>query len=243
MALNREELVYMAEVAEQTERFDQMIVYVKDILKINSDLTSRERNFFSVAYKNLVSSKRTSWRVLSSIEKKEEEKGSEKRHLLKDFKAALKKELEQICTEVIDILDNKLLKNEKNNDESLIFYLKMKGDYHRYVTEFTTGALRKEAVDSANEAYKRAIDIARDSLSTVNPTRLGLALNYSVFYYECMGNPNMACQVAKNAFDDAIKEIETLDSPDYRDSTIIMQLIRDNLSLWTAEMEEDEKKS
>ena len=241
MALNREELVYMAEVAEQTERFDQMILYVKSIIKINTDLTSRERNFFSVAYKNLVSSKRTSWRVLSSIEKKEEEKKSEKKQLLKEFKSSLEKELGDICAEVLDILETKLLKSEKNTDESLIFYLKMQGDYYRYITEFSTGNKRKEAVEKANEAYKRAMDIAETSLSTVNPTRLGLALNYSVFYYESMGNPNTACTIARDAFDDAIKEIETLDSPDYKDSTIIMQLIRDNLALWTAEMEEDEQ--
>jgi 14-3-3 protein epsilon len=76
-------------------------------------------------------------------------------------------------------------------------------------------------------------------LPTTHPSRLGLALNYSVFFYEVRNDPSKACQVAKRAFDNAIAEIDNIDEDQYKDATTIMQLIRDNLTLWASELEED----
>jgi len=67
---------------------------------------------------------------------------------------------------------------------------------------------------------------------------VGLALNYSVFLYEVQGKSSEACELAKQAFDDAIAELDTLDEESYKDSTLIMQLLRDNLTLWTSEGDE-----
>jgi 14-3-3 protein epsilon len=61
-----------------------------------------------------------------------------------------------------------------------------------------------------------------------------LALNFSVFYYEILNSPDRACHLAKSAFDDAIAELDSLSEESYRDSTLIMQLLRDNLTLWTS---------
>ena len=85
-------------------------------------------------------------------------------------------------------------------------------------------------------AYKSATDIATTELSPTHPIRLGLALNFSVFYYEILNSPDRACRLAKTAFDDAIAELDTLSEDSYKDSTLIMQLLRDNLTLWTTEM-------
>ena len=66
---------------------------------------------------------------------------------------------------------------------------------------------------------------------------MGLALNFSVFYYEILNSPDRACRLAKAAFDDAIAELDTLSEESYKDSTLIMQLLRDNLTLWTSDMQ------
>jgi 14-3-3 protein epsilon len=79
-----------------------------------------------------------------------------------------------------------------------------KGDYHRYLAEFAIGDKRKTSADKSLEAYKAATDVAASNLAPTHPIRLGLALNFSVFYYEILNSPDQACQLAKQAFDDAI---------------------------------------
>merc|ERR1712106_860230 len=124
------------------------------------------------------------------------------------------------------------------------FYYKMKGDYHRYLSEFQTGEIRKASAGYALDAYTSASGIASTELPPTHPIRLGLALNFSVFYYEILNSPDRACRIAKTAFDDAIAELDTLSEESYKDSTLIMQLLRDNLTLWTSDMqgEGDENK-
>merc|ERR1712005_53977 len=92
----------------------------------------------------------------------------------------------------------------------------------------------------AHEAYKTATDVAQTELSPTHPIRLGLALNFSVFYYEILNSPDRACHLAKQAFDDAVADLETLSEDSYKDSTLIMQLLRDNLTLWTSDMQGDD---
>jgi 14-3-3 protein epsilon len=145
-------------------------------------------------------------------------------------------ELRVICNEILSILDDHLTPGA-TSAEPKVFYLKMKGDYYRYLTEFQVGSERKEAAEKSQEAYKAASDIAGNELPTTHPIRLGLALNFSVFYYEVLNSPDRACSLAKAAFDEAIAELDTLSEESYKDSTLIMQLLRDNLTLWMSEQE------
>ena len=115
--------------------------------------------------------------------------------------------------------------------EEKVFYLKMRGDYLRYLAEI--GATEK---DEAGKSYEAAWKVA-DALPATHPIRLGLALNYSVYYYEIANDAAKACKLAKKAFDDAISELDNLKEDSYKDSTLIMQLLRDNLTLWTAEQD------
>ena len=139
----RAELVYMAKVCEQTERFEDMLTYMKEVLACEQPLTVEDRNLLSVAYKNSVGSKRTSWRILDTLEKKESAKSSTpetEKHLqlVKEFKKKVEVELDQICNEIIDTLDKKLIP-KADEFTSKVFYLKMKGDYYRYIAEYSTG--------------------------------------------------------------------------------------------------------
>merc|ERR1712005_68533 len=126
--------------------------------------------------------------------------------------------------------------------ESKVFYYKMQGDYHRYLAEFLVNDERTKAAEGALEAYKAASDIAVAELPPTHPIRLGLALNFSVFYYEILNSPDRACQLAKQAFDDAIAELDNVTEDSYKDTTLIMQLLRDNLTLWTSDMQNDGEK-
>uniref|UniRef100_A0A3B4BEV0 14-3-3 domain-containing protein n=1 Tax=Periophthalmus magnuspinnatus TaxID=409849 RepID=A0A3B4BEV0_9GOBI len=138
----------------------------------------------------------------------------------------IENELKTTCKEVLDLLDDPLIPHAANDDDE-VFYYKMKGDYHRYLAEV---ALQD---DTEKEAYKKACDISEKMPST-DPIRLGLALNYSVFQYEICNNAELACSLAQKAFDDAIAELDDLKDDSYKDSTLIMQLLRDNLALWNS---------
>ena len=112
-----------------------------------------------------------------------------------------------------------------------------KGDYCRYMAEVATGESQRKATENSLDAYKEASAIAKANLSPTHPIRLGLALNFSVFYYEILRSPDRACRLAKAAFDDAIAELDTLTAEAYKDSTLIMQLLRDNMALWNSDMQ------
>ncbi|KAL6984103.1 hypothetical protein U1Q18_052617 [Sarracenia purpurea var. burkii] len=238
----REENVYMAKLAEQAERYEEMVEFMEKVSAAaaeSEELTVEERNLLSVAYKNVIGARRASWRIISSIEQKEESRGNEDHvAMIRDYRSKIESELSSICDGILKLLDSRLIPSASSGD-SKVFYLKMKGDYHRYLAEFKIGAERKEAAESTLTAYKAAQDIANAELAPTHPIRLGLALNFSVFYYEILNSPDRACSLAKQAFDEAIAELDTLGEESYKDSTLIMQLLRDNLTLWTSDMQDD----
>ncbi|XP_076921967.1 14-3-3 protein 9 isoform X2 [Bidens hawaiensis] len=235
----RDNFIYVAKLAEQAERYDEMVDAMKKVAKLDVELTVEERNLLSVGYKNVVGSRRASWRILSSIEQKEESRGNEvnvKR--IKEYRQKVETELTDICNDIMVVIDEHLIPSSSAG-ESTVFYYKMKGDYYRYLAEFKTGDDKKEAADQSLKAYQSASTTAEADLSPTHPIRLGLALNFSVFYYEIMNSPERACHLAKQAFDEAISELDSLSEESYKDSTLIMQLLRDNLTLWTSDIPED----
>jgi 14-3-3 protein epsilon len=89
-----------------------------------------------------------------------------------------------------------------------------------------------------SQCLQAASDAAVTKLPPTHPICLGLALNFSVFYYEILNSPGRVCHLAKQAFYDAIAELDTLLEESYKESTLIMQLLRDNLTLWTSDMQD-----
>ncbi|KAJ1668857.1 Growth-regulating factor 12 [Coemansia sp. RSA 1813] len=237
--LDRDTLVYMAKLAEQAERYDEMVTYMKAVAKLGADLSVEERNLLSVAYKNVIGSRRASWRIVSSIENKELSRGNNTQvERIKGYRSVIESELHEVCEDILAVLKDNLLKSAEE-PESKIFYYKMEGDYYRYLAEFLQSDERDGASKSAEKAYNEASEVANKELPSTHPIRLGLALNFSVFYYEIANSPEKACKLAKDAFDDAISELDNLSEESYKDSTLIMQLLRDNLTLWTSDLNEE----
>ncbi|CAL1390226.1 unnamed protein product [Linum trigynum] len=239
--LTRDQYVYLAKLAEQAERYEEMVQFMQKLVLASTpaaELTVEERNLLSVAYKNVIGSLRAAWRIVSSIEQKEEgRKNEEHVALVKDYRSKVESELSDICASILNLLDSNLVPSAASS-ESKVFYLKMKGDYHRYLAEFKAGDERKTAAEDTMLAYKAALEIAAADLAPTHPIRLGLALNFSVFYFEILNQSDKACSMARQAFEEAIAEIDTLGEESYKDSTLIMQLLRDNLTLWTSDVQE-----
>jgi len=239
----------LSQAAEAAERYEDMVLIMEALVKRKLDekaeLTPDQRNLLSVAYKNVVGAKRSSWRMLSEDGQFDEIDAD----LVGQYRKKIETELEGTCKAILEILKQLAEQNkdrleassqaeqaaeEKNTEisavkECQVFYLKMIGDYYRYLTEaFPTD----EYKNLCGKYYNDAMEIASDALEATHPTRLGLALNYSVCHYEILDQPKEACTLAKKAFDEAIEKLDNLNDVSYRDSTLIMQLLRDNLTIW-----------
>jgi len=258
-------LLSLARLAEAAERYPDMCTFMKKLVQEKSakkeNLEVDERNLLSVAYKNVVGSKRSSWRTLQSGTFTDVSED-----MVSKYKAKVEEELKEICRDVIlllgpnlkgteeslqkaaddaakkaimdEIKADSLLKiceaADKKDPETHVFYLKMVGDYCRYLAEINDDVAKAYT----DHYYDKAYTVAEAELPETHPTRLGLALNYSVCYYEILKKPEKACDLAKKAFDGAIEKLDTLNDESYKDSTLIMQLLRDNLTLWTSEKED-----
>ncbi|XP_068194815.1 14-3-3 protein beta/alpha-A-like [Antennarius striatus] len=238
--MSSEPLISKAKLAEQAERYEDMAEVMKAFTGSQKKLTSEERNLLSVAYKNVVGARRSAWRVIMSIESGLEPGNEKKLAMTKSYRQVVEKELKEICQTVLELLSNFLIP-EAEDDESKVFYNKMKGDYYRYLAEVELGETKKGVIEDSEGAYTTASECAA-KLPCTHPIRLGLALNFSVFHYEIKNCPAEACRLAKLAFDEAIASLDNLSEDSYKDSTLIMQLLRDNLTLWNTEnpTEEDQ---
>jgi len=238
--LEPSKLLDLIRVAETAERYEDMCRMVAKLVKTKSakeeDLDVDERNLLSVAFKNVVGAKRASWRTLAGgFDDVDEE-------LMAKYKLIVEEELESTINEVLELLTDHLCPVVKGHgDETEVFYLKMCGDYYRYLAEFKMAPEEeaKRIKENAEKFYKDAMDVAEANLVETHPTRLGLALNFSVCYYEILKEPEKACDLAKKSFDAAIEKLDTIGDASYKDSTLIMQLLRDNLTLWTSQNEND----
>jgi hypothetical protein len=189
----------------------------------------------SVGFKNLIGANRTAIRTISAIE--QNPKYSKFGEALTAYKKRIEDELDQQCMKVVAIVKNKC-NGKATTDESKAFFFKMIGDYYRYVAECAKGDRLDDIKSGALENYQKAKD-ASQSLNACNPIRLGLALNFSVFHYEVMNNHKEACELGEAALSDALEKIDDVDEETFRDAKSIIELLKENLSLWKEEEEQN----
>lgn len=231
--------LYQAKVCVEAGRSEETLDYMEKIIKSkNSDLTEEERNLVSVASKNCVSTKRAAWRSIYGIEVREKANNSKYQHLVSDLKIKLERELHQACDRMLTYIDQYLIKNS-STPESKVFYLKLKGDYYRYIAEFSLDDSHESIAKCSLNAYQEATEAAK-SLKSNNPIKLGLALNYSVFYYEVLNNPLEAINIANTAFNDGITNLENIVENQYKDATNILQLLKENINMWSGDLQEEQ---
>lgn len=111
-------------------------------------------------------------------------------------------------------------------------------DFHRYLweTPAESGASSEDHANAAFQAYKLACLHANQHLDPTHRTRLGLALNFSVFYHEVLNSPERACHVAKFAFDQAVEYSQAHPGEVCNDEALgVMQLLQNNLIAWMQE--------
>lgn len=240
MSAKYEKNIYLAMLAEQCNRFDEMVQFLEDMLKSrDKDLSNDERNLLSIAYKNSVSSRRTALRTIIAYETKEKKKETSTfLPFIQEYHTKVQNELNKAYQNILDVIDNILLKKAEDS-EAKVFYAKMKGDYNRYVAEYAEGDLKKTVSENALTSYKQATEFAK-SLPVLNPIGLGLALNFSIFYYEVMNDHETACKIADEALTNANKDLPNIDedAEENRDAISIINLLKENLDMWKSETDD-----
>merc|ERR1711904_564196 len=160
----RDKAVYFAKLAEQAERYDEMSEQMETVAKSGEELSVEERNLLSVAYKNAVGSRRAAWRIITSVQQKEQSKGNtDNASYAKEYCGKVEGELDKICQTILGVLDGNLIP-KASNGESKVFYQKMKADYYRYIAEFTDGDKKSTAANNAKLAYEEAQKVAEKDL-------------------------------------------------------------------------------
>eukprot|EP00806_Schmidingerella_arcuata_P001722 Macronucleus_2553.p1 GENE.Macronucleus_2553~~Macronucleus_2553.p1 ORF type:complete len:240 (+),score=135.02 Macronucleus_2553:64-720(+) len=212
-----------------------MVDFLESVLgEKGGSVNPDERNLLSVAFKNLISSKRAACRTISAIE--QNPKYSKFNGALLAYKGQIEEQLQADCQKVIDMINARVLQPSNCSDEAKAFFVKMVGDYYRYIAENAKDARLEEVKQKAKEAYEEA---NRIDLPACNPIKLGLALNFSVFNYEVLKDHNKACELADNALQSALDKIDELEEDDFRDAKSIIELLKENLTLWKEEEEGD----
>ena len=213
---NIEEQIFMARVSEQSERFRDMVDFLKPVIKEKGpSLSTDERNLLSVAFKNLVSQQRTAIRTIAAIEQNQKYVKFAP-HLL-EYKKRIEEELYKHCDEIIATIKADVL-SKGSDDEARAFFLKMIGDYCRYIAESAKDERLAKTKSDALAAYQEACTIAEKTLNACNSIRLGLALNFSVFHYEVMQDVKKACELGEKALQDALDKLDDCDEETFRDA-------------------------
>lgn len=231
----KETYLWKAKLAQEANRYDDMATFMGLVMGTGIPMTKEEDNMLAVAYKRLLDSKRSSRRTLSTIIERSTE--SWEVDVARRYREAVDKEIRTLCTEVLSVIRGWLSSAQAADSDPAtgVFYLKLCGDYNRYAAEVTIDqANRDMMVADSRAAYERADELGRQALQPIHPIRLGLMLNYSVFLYQVCQERKRGHDLAKRAFDDAVAEIDSTDHP-LDDTTLILRLIRDNLTIWRRE--------
>ncbi|KAF8820501.1 hypothetical protein IE077_000475 [Cardiosporidium cionae] len=237
MAINRDLLLFKTKMAERAERYDDMVETITILVQEAENITYEERNLLASAYRYAVGSRRSSLRGLShhkaSLKKSNEAEKTQLSNYMKKYKLKIQEETQKLCQNILEMIDSVLL-NKSTSPDCNVFYKKMKGDYYRYKSEVTESNQRAHLQKLAEAAYISALSDAKSDLLPNNAILLGVKLNYSVFLHEAKGEEEKAIELCKEALNTAIDIFDSKGKTASEDAAQIMQLLRDNITLWTA---------
>lgn len=264
----RDKYIKLAKLAEQSERYDDVLQIMMLVVKARIPLNSEERTMLGSSAKNLIGTLRAQIRAFNNLAKPKTEKSNSNNNeaaptkpfinLPSDLKtkqlqyvvSRITSDMNKIAQSMISLLESCLLPIS-TEPEARAFCYKLLGDHHRFICEtFMYNPLRtsddnqrsiglQEALQASQKHYEAGLAIARDQLPSYNVMRLGLALNTSVFYYECKHMAEQACKLAREAFDESLAAIDHMPNGEPQTTILIMQMLHDNIFLWTSEGEEE----
>jgi 14-3-3 protein epsilon len=231
-----EDKLYLARVCHLSGLHEETLKYIEEVINLkNGNINEEEKNLFLNSLKYLINFRRESWRTINVLESKEIKNQANLLPRVTELKKSLEEEIRQLVYKGIEIIDNKLLK-ENISDELKVIYCKIKGDYIRYVIEFTPKDKEEERnilIENADKSYKIGLNFC-ESLNDLNTAKVGLILNYSVFLYEIMGDYKNAYILANNTYQKTMKIMneENHDLFNNKEINKMLKLLKENIGIW-----------
>lgn len=221
---DRDEVLLLARIAEQSEQYDDMINILKPYFEakdLDDELSMEERNLLSVAYKNAVGLRRIAWRAAKKANKVP--KFSSYRDNIAEYLTQLEEEMVDICKDFLSLVTKNLVPRAKhtNNVEELVYFLKLQGDYFRYVAEVSEGDRHNKGVERCLKCYNEGIELAEE-MQPGDPTRLSLQLNFSIFCFESLEEHEQALEMATQAVEEAEEHIPDVEKSKQSESQTIL---------------------
>jgi 14-3-3 protein epsilon len=233
----RDNLLFIAQVLDQTNRNEEMVSLMKRVVDLNPVLSTDERNLLSVAYKNIVTIHRSGLRILSAVGDHDDGTATPWRIAqIAGIRERISSELKAACLDLINMVGGTLIP-ACSDDESRMFFEKLRADYYRYMCEATSGDDLTEITIQARKSYEDAIEIAKGALPPASPGYLGLVLDYTVFLFEVVRNRAEAIELAQKTYSECSSLVDSNSEEIYSEATILLQILREKITNWIASAE------
>ena len=215
--------------------------YMEEIAKSKkNDLSIEEINLLTISFNNQITKKLNQIKILNKVIAKDELTNSKYLKTDTNIRDIIQRDINDICNKMINLCDNYLLnKTEKN--ETKILYLKLRGQYYRYLSDVLENEQQKDANKNAINSFNEAFELI-DNLSVTNPIRLGFILNYAIFQYEFLNDIDTAIKITKENFEIGINQLEKVnDNNEYQNASSILMLLKQNIDMWNNEKEKEKE--
>jgi hypothetical protein len=231
--------LYLATILENAGKHEEAMKYMEEIAKSKkNDLSIEEINLLTISFNNQITKKLNQIKILNKVIAKDELTNSKYLKTDTNIRDIIQRDINDICNKMINLCDNYLLnKTEKN--ETKILYLKLRGQYYRYLSDVLENEQQKDANKNAINSFNEAFELI-DNLSVTNPIRLGFILNYAIFQYEFLNDIDTAIKITKENFEIGINQLEKVnDNNEYQNASSILMLLKQNIDMWNNEKEKE----
>ncbi|KAM7540867.1 hypothetical protein Aperf_G00000022556 [Anoplocephala perfoliata] len=231
----KDSCIYNAKLAEQAKRFDEMVTYMDSAFRLGIELSPNDRNLLTVAYKNAILPRRRALDEISMAVQNAERENAPNYKCFLEYRRVVEGEIRILVRKCLAFINSCLLK-DSDQPETKAFYYFLTADCYRYLAEFETGYERTESAENALKAYKNAFEIASGNLNATDPLRLGIALNFGIFYFDIVHCVDRACKIVQAAYDDAVAELDNLSEEPHKKTAVVMSSLKENMRLWMSPM-------
>lgn len=223
MTTLRAQNLHMASLAEEAQRWDDLSEIMLRVANMDTEMNSAERNYLSIAFKNSIQSRRHAWNQVDDFLKRSEEHSPSLGGHLITYRTKMLTEMEEKCNGLFLALATLIA--SASDIEAKVFYQKMEGDYHRYLAQCASPSHAQNAEIAYSKATETAVGLPKS-----NAVRLGLALNFSVFYHELHSDIGKAAELVQSAVSLSAQDLQLVQQDEA--ALDVYELLKQNMALW-----------